>query len=321
MLGIQRLGGTFVGSIGHQLMPPMVAAAIERLRRASSLVYHHMLHRRALRHGLIHRRFQLHFRPAPVGSILRDHQRRLRVGNTIDKCVGRKSAENHRVRCSDARASQHGDGKGGAHPHVDGDAVALLNAQRLQNVGELTNLDQQLLISECLHFARFAFPNDGGLIAAMAGDVTVQAVVRQVDLAAGKPFGPRAIPIENAVPGLEPVQLRSDLRPELFGVGFRLFVEALIFFHPANVGLGAKFVGAFEYAIFGEYGVDIDLRGDGHSGYLSGTMLPLPHGRGSVTSTAPSRSRRKKNYATCRAAGRLARSSQTSATAASAAAE
>jgi hypothetical protein len=55
------------------------------------------------------------------------------------------------------------------------------------------------------------------------------------------------------------VQLRSDLAPEFFGVGFGFLVETLILLNAFHVGMGAKLIGTFKDAMFGEDGVDIIL--------------------------------------------------------------
>ncbi len=53
----------------------------------------------------------------------------------------------------------------------------------------------QLLIGERADVARLAFPDDGGLVAAPGGEMAVEAVVREVELAADEPLRPRARPI------------------------------------------------------------------------------------------------------------------------------
>ncbi len=125
---------------------------------------------------------------------------------------------------ADARAGQHRDRQLGNHAHVDGDAIALFDAQRLQHVRAFGDFAQQLLIGERARIARLAFPQDRGFILAPGGDVTVQAVVRNVQLAAQEPFGERQLPFEHAVPGLEPVQFARDLGPETFRVVLRFLV-------------------------------------------------------------------------------------------------
>ena len=58
--------------------------------------------------------------------------------------VGGEAAEDDRVRGADARAGEHRDGQLGDHRHVDGDAVAGLDAERLERVGEAADLGVEL---------------------------------------------------------------------------------------------------------------------------------------------------------------------------------
>ena len=160
------------------------------------------------------------------------------------KAFDENPAEDDRVRSANPRTSQNRNRQRGAHPHVDGDAVTLLDAERLQYVRALRHFDQQLLKGERLHFARLAFPDDGGLIAAMRMDVAVEAVVRDVDLAAREPFHVRTIPVEHLVPLLEPVEFASNLSPEFLRILLRLFVEVLVLLHALDVSARAENSGA-----------------------------------------------------------------------------
>ena len=74
----------------------------------------------------------------------------------------------------------------------------------------------KLLIGERADFAGFALPDDGGLILTPAFDMTVEAVVRKIDLAADEPLGPGRFPVQNLVPLLEPVQFFGRAGPEFF---------------------------------------------------------------------------------------------------------
>ena len=132
------------------------------------------------------------------------------------------------VRRPDARAGEQGDGELGRHAHINRYAVALLYAERLQHVGALRNFGEQLLIGQRADFAGFAFPDEGGFIFAPGGDVPVETVMREVELAADEPFRPRDVPLENLLPWLEPVELASRCRPRRFGVAFGFGVEALV---------------------------------------------------------------------------------------------
>src|ERR1017187_5637527 len=77
----------------------------------------------------------------------------------------------------------------------------------------LANFDTSISNGEGLDFARFARPDDGRLVATGGGDVAIEAVVGEVDLATGEPFRPGTTPFEHLVPSLEPVDLTGDFRP------------------------------------------------------------------------------------------------------------
>ena len=56
-------------------------------------------------------------------------------------------AEDDGVNRPDARAGQHGDRRFRHHRHVDGNPVALLDAEGFQDVGELARFAVQLLVA------------------------------------------------------------------------------------------------------------------------------------------------------------------------------
>src|SRR3546814_17627197 len=65
---------------------------------------------------------------------------RLAVLEAPGEGIRREAAEHHRVDRADARAGQHGIGGFRNHRHVDGDAVALLDAARLQGLGDAADV-------------------------------------------------------------------------------------------------------------------------------------------------------------------------------------
>ncbi len=82
-------------------------------------------------------------------------------------------------------------------------------------------------------------------------------VVAEVELAADEPFGPGQIPVEDLVPGLEPVQIAGDAGPEFFRVFDGLLVEGLVLFQALDVGLGAELGRRRKDAVFAQSGVDV----------------------------------------------------------------
>ena len=216
--------------------------------------------------GLVGMRLERRCAAAAPPFVCSDEEFRAAIRDPSGERIGREAAKDHRMDRADSRTSQHRIGCFGNHRQIDRDRVALLDPMRLEDIGETADLVVQFLVGDMFRVLRIvAFPNDCNLFAFFL-QVTVEAVVGEVDLAAGKPLGPGAVPVEHAFPRLEPVQLGSDRAPECFRVGLGFLVETLIFVHAANVGLGAKIAGAFEDAVFVEYGVDIDLRARGHRG-------------------------------------------------------
>ena len=99
--------------------------------------------------GLVGRRvgvrLQRHLAAAAQTFVGGDHDRRFAIGDAAGERIRREAAEHHRMDGADARAGEHRVGGFRDHRHVDGDAVALLDAARLQHIGELADAGVQLL--------------------------------------------------------------------------------------------------------------------------------------------------------------------------------
>src|SRR5262245_33333461 len=103
---------------------------------------------------------------------------------------------------ADARTGEHRDCELGNQRHVKRNAITTLNIRVLEYVGELANFDVKLLISERARLAGFTFPDQRGFVASPGVQVSIETVVRDVDLTAAKPFRVWWIPLEHRVPGL-----------------------------------------------------------------------------------------------------------------------
>src|SRR5688572_13603302 len=119
---------------------------------------------------------------------------------------------------ADARASEHRDGGVGNHRHINRDPIAFLHAERLERIRALTHALIQLTISDALgKFRIVAFPDDGGLVAAL-GEVTIETVRRDVELAVVIPADAEVVLVEARVldlaEWLDPIQAATDARPE-----------------------------------------------------------------------------------------------------------
>src|SRR5262249_18503770 len=137
---------------------------------------------------------------ATPAAVCGDHQTGLRIVVAIGDGIGAEAAENDAVRRADAGAGEHGDREFRNHWHVDGDAIAGTNALSLENVGELAHFAVEVLVAEYTAIARLAFPDNGGFVLARAGEVAIEAVVADVDLAAQEPAGVRLSPLQHLVP-------------------------------------------------------------------------------------------------------------------------
>src|SRR4029079_15791757 len=147
--------------------------------------------------------------------------------------VRREAAENDRMDRADARAGEDGGRPLWESRHVDGDAVAFLDAARLQHVRETADLGVQLLLSEFFVVLRIvAFPENGGLVTAF-GQVTVDAVVASVERAVLEPLDRDVVRVVGGVlhlaEGLDPVDALGVFGPEAVRVLDRTVVHLLVF--------------------------------------------------------------------------------------------
>ena len=96
---------------------------------------------------------------------------RLGVVDAASERVGREAAEHHRMNRAETRAGEHRVGSLGDHRQVDGDAVALLDAMKMQDVGEAVHLVGEFGVSDVAELAGVvAFPDDRRLIGALRAD-------------------------------------------------------------------------------------------------------------------------------------------------------
>jgi hypothetical protein len=149
----------------------------------------------------------------PPGAVAGDDGARFGVVDAVDDGLGGEATEDDGVWRADAGAGEHGDGEFGDHAHVDGDDVALLDAEFLQGVGELGDIALEVVVGEAADVPpiapaarpsptaagadRLAFPDDGDLVAVALLDLAIDAVVADVGCGADEPFGIRDLPVED----------------------------------------------------------------------------------------------------------------------------
>jgi hypothetical protein len=124
------------------------------------------------------------------------------------------------VRRAEPGAGEHRDRELWDHPHVDPDRGPLLDAQLLEGVGEADDLGLEIGEGDRPPLVLgLALPVVGDLVAVPGLDVPVDAVVRDVQLAADVPLRVRQLPLAELLEVLEPGDALAPLGlPELVEV-------------------------------------------------------------------------------------------------------
>jgi hypothetical protein len=102
-----------------------------------------------------------------------------------------------------------------------------LNAGVLQYVRKLADFRVELLISKRTSLAGLAFPDQRRFVASPRSQVSIEAVVGNIDPAAAKPFCMRRVPLQHRIPCFEPVKFFGHSGPESFGVSRSLSTQLL----------------------------------------------------------------------------------------------
>src|SRR5260370_36446461 len=108
-----------------------------------------------------------------------------------------ESTKNTRVARPDARTSQHRDRSFWNGRQINNTAIALADVVSLQTVREPAHFAMQLLISKRSLFARLAFPQNCGLVAAVCDEMSIQAVLGKIEFSADEPFRKRRFPFQD----------------------------------------------------------------------------------------------------------------------------
>ncbi len=157
-----------MGGVGDEVVPPVVAAFDHVDGRAGALVDDDVLDGGAGGHGFVDGALELDLVAAAVARVLGEDGDAAGVVDAVGDGVGGESAEDDGVDGADARAGEQSDGELGRHAHVDGDAIAFLDAESLEGVGELLHFGVELGVGEAADLAGLALPDDGGLVSARA---------------------------------------------------------------------------------------------------------------------------------------------------------
>ena len=169
---------------------------------------------------------------------------------------------------ADPCASQHGDGQLRDHAQIDGHTIAAAHTDALQTVGEATDLHEQLAVRDPPLVAGLALPEIGYPVG-VGIEVTVEAVVGDVQSATHEPLHPGRIPIQHLRPAARPIESLRLLGPETLQIGFGL----LIYVVRPNDRAGAEGVGGIDDTKLFHQGVDVGQIRLAHSSDLQGSVI------------------------------------------------
>ena len=168
----------------------------------------------------------------PHGNIGGDEEFAGGIVDAVGQGIGAESAKHHRMDRADPGAGQHGDGGLGDHGHVNGHAIAFLDAEGFQDVGAFADVGVKFAVSDLFDFIfGVALPDDGEFIPQGRFDMAIKAIDGEVQLAVFEErvldFAGGGVPSEFAGDGglFEPFKGVGLFQPEGVGAVYGLFVQ------------------------------------------------------------------------------------------------
>ncbi len=224
-LGGERARLVLGGCLRHDVVPPDVAALGPLHVVASAAHDQHVLDGLlrarpvAVGEGHVDGRLERGDLALAVAAVGRDDQLRAGVVDARSQAVGGEPAEDHRVDRAQPRDREHRGDRLRDHRHVDRHPVALADAESFKHVREALDLVGQLRIRHMTRVTRLAFPEQSDALAVARLDVTVEAVVGDVELAVGEPRRERRVrPVQHLGERGVPVQFAGLVGPERLAV-------------------------------------------------------------------------------------------------------
>ena len=148
-----------------QVVPPDVAPVHHRHLVIGPSHHDHMLDARRLNNREVGVGLERDNFPAAPCAILGNDDPAVRVENSARQRFGGKPAKHHQVDQAEPGARKHCDREFGDHSHVDRNAIALLEPEALQPVGEPAYFGVEIRISEAAGISWLTHPVVGDLIA------------------------------------------------------------------------------------------------------------------------------------------------------------
>ncbi|ERJ33876.1 hypothetical protein L810_3706 [Burkholderia sp. AU4i] len=238
MLGAHPFRLARVGLAGRQFVHPQVAVGMPVDLAAGAAIDDHALHRFAAPEceRLVGDALERQCLAAACLLVGRDQRRRADVDEPLVQRLRGEAAEHDRVRRADAGAGLHRDDAFDRHRDIDDDAVALADAALLQRIRETRHAGEEIRIGDARDGTVVGFEDHRDALAVAGFDVTVEAVVRRVQLAVVEPLVERRVGlVEHFGERLVPREaFAREARPEAFVIALGLGDERPIGRHAGN---------------------------------------------------------------------------------------
>ena len=254
---IHLLGGTVGGLVLDHIVPPHIAAGFHFHGRIRTVEHNDLFDELRFGKGFVDIFLQRNDGASAIPAVSRDDDFALGIFDAVCDCLAGEASEDDRMGGPHAGAGQHGDCGFGHLRHIDRDAVAFFHTQLFEAIGKTANIIAKLAEADSAHLAarpgrrfRFAFPQDGGLVAAALLDLPIEAIECDIGFGTGEPFGVGRFPIEHLVPRLEPTQFAGNSRPEFFRLIDGLAIERVVFRSRLDPRPGGKTFGRWKLTVF-----------------------------------------------------------------------
>jgi hypothetical protein len=221
VLAVVRLGLVGVGLAVDDVVPPDVAALVPVDLGLGAAHDEDLLHRVGVLKRLVDGGLEGGGLAAPELPVGGHDDLALGVVDAGVQRLGREPAEDDRVRGAESGAGQHGEDGLGDHRHVDRHRVTGPDAELGQGVGGLADLALEVGVGDGAGVAALALEVDRDPVTVAGLDVPVDAVVRDVELAADEPLREGCVvPVQGALEVGRPGDaLAGLLGPEALVIG------------------------------------------------------------------------------------------------------
>lgn len=187
VFGVHGLWGDVGRVLFNLLVPPNVAALCPGNLGTGAFVDKNRRYIRALLQTLVDDALSPDDLTTTLSFVCRDDNLGASVDDTVTQRVGGETGENDRVDSTDTRASKESDESLGNHGKIDGHCVALLDPALLQDPRNSGDLAEKLTVCDCSTLVGFVGLVDNGNLVGVLDGVSVDAVVRSIQLTLDEP--------------------------------------------------------------------------------------------------------------------------------------